>query len=139
MIVENELAHFGVLGMKWGVRRTETQLGKSSGDKSISNKDSKKAAKQLKKSQKKWDKNYNANWLKAYNKAVDQVNNKVIPELNKKYKKYDWSSLTFDEEGHGHGDSELVTSYEKYYKEYNDRLSTTFQQSYDSMFGKRPE
>ena len=42
----NELAHYGILGMKWGVRRSEAQLARARGKKSSSeevNDDYKKA------------------------------------------------------------------------------------------------
>lgn len=32
-MTQNELAHYGILGMKWGVRRTETQLARARGKK----------------------------------------------------------------------------------------------------------
>ena len=35
----NELAHYGILGMKWGVRRTEAQLARARGKKKTSDDD----------------------------------------------------------------------------------------------------
>ena len=33
-MVQNELTHYGILGMKWGVRRNSAQLGKAKGKRS---------------------------------------------------------------------------------------------------------
>lgn len=32
-MTQNELAHYGILGMKWGIRRTEAQLARARGKK----------------------------------------------------------------------------------------------------------
>ena len=66
-IHNGELYHYGVKGMKWGVRRAR-----------------KKAAK----AQKKWDDNVQKNWVKAYNRAAEK-DNATIEEFNSRYKDVD--------------------------------------------------
>lgn len=82
-----ELYHYGVKGMKWGVRRYQNADG------TLTSKGKARQAKQTKKAQKKWDKNARKNWVKSYNKAVDYSNNNFIDKLNEKYKDYDFNSI----------------------------------------------
>lgn len=67
-----ELYHYGVKGMKWGVRRYQNADG------TLTSKGKARQAKQTKKAQKKWDKNASRHWIEGYNKAVDYSNNNFI-------------------------------------------------------------
>lgn len=136
--MNNELYHFGVKGMKWGVRRnrsTTTSNGKTGSrqsfkEKRIVKKEEKQKAKNLKKAQKDWDKNYEKNYVKAYNNAADIANKKLIPEINKKYANVDFSNLN---------DPKVKAVYEKYINEYEEQFNSVFQKQYDEIVGKRPE
>lgn len=65
----NELYHYGIKGMKWGVRRTPAQLGRSSGKKKSKTYGWSEDAKR-------------ANVIKK--KSVEQMSNNELRELNKR-------------------------------------------------------
>lgn len=79
-----ELFHYGVKGMRWGVRRknkdargssepaTPSKVRKSS---DLSKAERKTAEKIMKK-----------NWVKDYNATAEYANREIIPKINKKYK-----------------------------------------------------
>ena len=71
VIEENRLEHYGVLGMKWGVRKEKAQ-GNS---------------KKLAKMDKKWEKEMtplSKTWMAVYNAAAD-AQNEWIPSFNARY------------------------------------------------------
>lgn len=113
--------------MKWGRRSgTNTSVKVNRSEK----KQNKIDQKQLKKEQKKWDKNYKKNNHIAYNNASKEINDKLIPELNKKYAKDDFSNLK---------DPKVKQRYDKYISEYNVGVNDIMKRSYKEMFGERPK
>ena len=130
----DELYHHGVKGMKWGVRRIRSgatvNKGKRKKQSMQAHKKERDAKKELKKAQKKWDDNFQDNYMKAYNTAADKANKTLIPQLNKKYAKYDFSDLS---------DPKIKSIHEKYVKEYSDSFTKLFEKEFDHIAGKRPE
>lgn len=140
------LRHYGVKGMKWGVRkqREPSRVARSIHDSSrkavesgsysktalkvgaaINKSNAKRmSARQLKKKQKAYDKNVRKNWYKAYNNAANIANTKLIPEINSKYSPEDLK------------DKKIL---EKYHAEYQRRFNEIYQMEFDKMFGARPK
>ena len=126
----NELYHFGIKGMKWGVRRTPAQLGHPTSSSVKSKKQIKKEQKELKKKQKEWDDNVKKNSATAYNKAADYANKVLIPKINEKYKDYDFSDLS---------DPKIRKVYDNYIEEYEYEFEDYYGKTLKEMFGERPK
>ena len=95
----NELAHFGIKGMKWGIRRTDAQLGhpRHTGSKRPRSAAYKKAQSKLGKMMKSGIKKAQANW-RAYNSPeakYERQTNKAIQLARKGKLKY--GKLTDDQ------------------------------------------
>ena len=120
--------------MKWGIRRIRSgatvSKGKRKKQSAQTHKKERDAKKELKKAQKKWDDNFQDNYMKAYNTAADKANKILIPQLNKKYAKYDFSDLS---------DPKIKSIHEQYVKEYSDSFTKLFEKEFDNIAGKRPE
>ena len=84
-LMNSELYHYGVKGMKWGVRRYQNADGSltEAGKKRVS----KKYEKLAKKTTKAFGEQYSDMYLKSYNKAVDDMNNGEIDKFNEAQRK----------------------------------------------------
>lgn len=104
-----ELFHYGVKGMKWGVRKNRDSGVSASNPTAqrkyddLSNKERRKTLRIHRKTS-----------MDNYNKAADWANAELIPAINKKYSKVKLVDA----------DGNTTKSGEKYYKEYNERFNT---------------
>lgn len=116
------LRHYGVKGMKWGIRKERERVYKTQNSQQSSDRN-KKVSRAVRKKQKAYDRNVRRNWYKAYNKAAEISERTLIPQINKKYSPKDLEDPVIRE---------------KYYAEYNRKFEQLYKTEYKKMFGERP-
>jgi 2'-5' RNA ligase len=123
--VEEFLQHFGVKGMRWGVRRDRSASSGSTKAEKRSAKLSAKTDRQVQRADKRFDKRARrgSDYFKVYNTAADKMNRTEIVRINNKpqYKGQDFRK-----------DSPLRR---KYYKEMSDTFEKALNEASTSIIG----
>lgn len=129
------LAHHGIKGVKWGVRRTPEQLGHrvvSSMQRRREAKAVEKKKRQTEKATKAFEENYARNWTKSYNKAADRQNI-AIQKADEKYKDYDFRKIH-----DGTADRETKKAWNRYCSELGASWTKNYNRTLLEDFGEHP-
>lgn len=110
----DELVHYGVKGMKWGVRRYQNKDGSLTA----------KGRKRLVDAQKSWEKDVSENWHTAYNSAA-RKHNREVDAYNAKWKGVDVRVRNSENR-------------KKYLKEFCERFNEIYVTELKARFGDSP-
>lgn len=122
--VDDVLAHFGVKGMRWGHRKTETPRQQSFRAAAKAKKAEKKEAK----ADSKWEKSIytTKGAIAVHNNVADQMNSEILPRLNGK-SKYKDKNL--------YDDPKLE---KEYFKEYEKLTDQAYSKAITAVHGSSP-
>lgn len=125
-MTENELVHFGIKGMKWGVRRYQNKDGTltPAGKKRISKKYKKSSTKAASTLQR----NYQKMYIDSYNKAADYMNSEGINKFNSSQKKR-----------YGSGYANRSGYEDDYMSFFDDTLTKIMNQSLNDFYRTNPD
>ena len=123
----DELMHYGVQGMKWGVRRYQNPDGTLTAEGKAryyvnGNDPSSGLTIAGRKDQKEFEKHFRKDWYKSYNRASDRMNRKLT-EINKKYD----GKVNLDTDLHGKNTQKYLREVHKAWTDiYTDELNKDF-------------